>query len=231
MEATRLLSGNAQKGADIKAKDDQGAVWYFQCKHTTAFVESQVSSTIKLAEGGFPQADQFVLVTTCGLNENAQAIIDEHRKWRWWDASRLTTEISILRPREDAINLVHRFFGPDWVKRLFPCSDQPLLNWQEFFRRDLRDTNKHFRHTIPFVPWSDALTKLQAFAQSGAGRALILSAAGGQGKSRLLLELAQHFEKKPQSPRVRFLNLNQHGLSGEQSDFLAREEGDLLLDC
>jgi hypothetical protein len=229
VEATRLLSGNAQKGADIKAKDDQGAVWYFQCKHTTAFVESQVSSTIKLAEGGFPQADQFVLVTTCGLNENAQAIIDEHRKWRWWDASRLTTEISILRPREDAINLVHRFFGPDWVKRLFPCSDQPLLNWQEFFRRDLRDTNKHFRHTIPFVPWTDALTKLQAFAQSGAGHALILSAAGGQGKSRLLLELAQHFEKKPQSPRVRFLNLNQHGLSGEQSDFLAGEEEDLLL--
>jgi hypothetical protein len=229
VEATRLLAGNAQKGADIQAKDDQGAAWYFQCKHTKSFVDSEVSGAIKLAEEGFPQADQFVLVTTCGLSEEAQQKIHALPNWLWWDASRLTIEVLRLRPREDAINLVHRFFGHDRVKHLFTCSDQPLLKWQEFFQRDLVEKKKHFRHTIPFVPWSDALATLESFAQSGADRALILSAAGGQGKSRLLLELARRLENQPQAPRVRFLNLNQHGLSDEQSDFIAREEGDLLL--
>jgi hypothetical protein len=231
VEATHLLTGNNQKGADIRAKDDQGAVWFLQCKHTKSFGDSQVSEAIELLETGFPrpQADQYVLVTTCGLSQAAQQNIHARPDWIWWDASRLTIEVQRLRPREDAINLVHRYFGPEGTKQLFPCSDHPLLTWQEFFRRDLVDSNKHFRHTIPFVPWSDAPSKLEGFAQTGAGRALILSAPGGQGKSRLLLELAQRFDKQPQGPRVRFLNLNHHGLSGEQSDFLVREEGDLLL--
>ena len=228
-EATRLLAGNDQKGADIRAKDDQGAVWFFQCKRTQSFVKSQVCAAIELLEKGYSQAGQYVLVTACGLSAEAQEPIYGRPNWLWWDSSRLTIEVQRLRPREEAINLVHRIFGSEWAKRLFPCSDQPLLKWREFFQHDLVATNKHFRHTIPFVPWGDALSKLEEFAQTGAGRALVLSAAGGQGKSRLLLELAQRLEKQPLAPRVRFLNLNQHGLSGEQSDFLAREEGDLLL--
>ena len=229
VEANRLGSGTAQKGADIRAKDDQGAVWFFQCKHTQSFGESQVSEAIDLAEQGLPQADQFVLVTTCALSLKAQEKLHARPNWLWWDASRLTTEVLRLKPREDAINLVHQFFGADWKKRLFTCGDQPLLTWREFFQQDLNDSVKHFRHTIPFVAWSDALEKLESFAQSGGGRALIVTAAGGQGKSRLLLELAHRIEKVPRAPRVRFLNLNRHGLSDEQSDFLSREEGDLLL--
>ena len=141
----------------------------------------------------------------------------------------LTTLVSNLEAREGGINLVNRFFGPETAKKLFPCSTQPLLTWQEFFARDLSQERKQFHHRIPFVSRGDALSRLENFADSGAGRALILSAAGGQGKSRLLLELARHLEQKPHAPRVRFLNLSRHGLTGEQSDFLAREEQNLLL--
>ncbi len=227
--ATRLLSGTAQKGVDIRADAEQGEVWFFQCKHTKQFGPSEVSDAIALAERGFPQADQFVLVTTCGLGEEAQSKIYEREKWLWWDASRLTTEVLKLRPRENAINLVHRFFGSATSKALFLCSDQPLLTWQEFFAQDLSRERHHFHHRTKFVPWTNALTRLEAFAHSGAGQALVLSAAGGQGKSRLLLELAQRLEQQPQAPRVRFLNLNRHGLTGEQSNFLAREDEAMLL--
>ena len=227
--ATRLLSGTAQKGADIRADADQGEVWFFQCKRTKNFGRTDVLDAVALAETGFPQADQFVLVTTCGLNEELLSNLKERPKWEFWNASKLTTEVLRVRPREDAINLVHRFFGPEIAKALFLCSDQPLLKWQDFFALDLSPERHHFHHGIKFVPWGDALTRLETFAQTGAGHALILSAAGGQGKSRLLLELAQKLEQQPQAPRVRFLNLNRYGLTGEQSDFLAREEGDLLL--
>jgi hypothetical protein len=229
VKADRLLSGTAQAGADIRAVADQGEVWFLQCKHVQKFGPADVSQAMELAEKGLPQADQFVLVTSCGLSLEARKRIDERPKWLWWNPSHLTTMISNLESREGGINLVHRFFGPEKARMLFPCSDQPLLSWQEFFARDLSPERTQFHHRIPFVPQSEALSKLESFAQSGAGRALILSASGGQGKSRLLLELARHLEQKPHAPRVRFLNLSRQGLTGEQSDFLAREPEDLLL--
>ena len=229
VKADRLLSGTVQAGADIRAVADQGEVWFLQCKHVREFGPTDVSVAIELAEKGLPQADQFVLITTCGLSQEARKRIDARPKWLWWNASSLTTLVSNLESREGGINLVHRFFGPETARKLFPCSDQPLLSWEEFFAGDLSPERTQFHHRIPFVPQREALSKLESFARSGAGRALILTAAGGQGKSRLLMELARHLEPKSQAPKVRFLNLSRHGLTEEQSDFLAREPEDLLL--
>src|SRR6266850_5855234 len=227
--ATRFLSGNSQNGADIRADAEEGEVWFFQCKHTKAFGPSLVQEALDLAESGLPHADQFVLVTTCGLSAEAQAIITQRPKWLWWDAGRLTTMTLLLKPRENAINLIHRFFGPSLAKEMFLCSDNPLLSWQEFFAEDLSPLRKHFHHRVHFVPWSKTLEQLETFGRSSPGRTLILSAPGGQGKSRLLLQLARKLEQVPAGARVRFLNLNRRGLSKEQADFLTREEGPLLL--
>jgi hypothetical protein len=229
VKADRVGSGTDQKGVDIRAEADSGEVWFLQCKHVKEFGPSLVSDAIGLAENGFPQADQFILATTCILSLEAQKRIHDRPKWLWWSASHLTTMAVNLQPRESAIGLVRRHFGPETAKRFFPCSDQPLLTWQEFFAGDLSPERKQFHHRVPFVPQTDALSQLEAFAHSGAGRALILSAPGGQGKSRLLLELAQRLEQQPQAPRVRFLNLGRRGLTGEQSDSLAREPEDLLV--
>src|ERR1039458_9723811 len=229
IKADRLLSGIEQAGADIRAVADQGEVWFLQCKHVKEFGPDDVSKAIELAEKGLPQADQFVLVTTCGLSLEARKRIDDLPKWLWWNTSHLTTLVSNLGAREGGINLVNRFFGPETARKIFPCSDQPLLSWQEFFPEDSSIEPKQFHHHTPFVSHDDALSRLESFADSGAGRALIVTAAGGQGKSRLLLELARHLEQKPDAPRVRFLNLSRRGLTGEQSDFLAREEQKLLL--
>jgi hypothetical protein len=228
-KADRLGSGTNQKGGDIRAEADGGEVWFLQCKHVKKLGPGEVSDVIKLAESGFPQADRFILVTTCILSLEAQKRIHDRPKWLWWNASHLTTMAVNLQPRESAIGLVRRHFGPETAKRFFPCSDQPLLTWQEFFAGDLSPERKQFHHRVPFVPQTEALSRLEAFAHSGVGRALILSAPGGQGKSRLLLELAQRLEQQPPAPRVRFLNLSRRGLTGEQSDFLAREPEDLLL--
>src|ERR1035437_8837403 len=191
VKADRLLSGTTQAGADIRAVADQGEVWFLQCKHVKEFGPAHVTEAIELAEKGLPQADQFVLITTCGLSHEARKRIDERPKWLWWNGSNLTTLVSNLEAREGGNNLVHRFFGPATAKRLFPCITQPLLTWQEFFPEDPSIEPLQFHHRIPFVPQGDALSRLESFANSGAGRALILTAAGGQGKSRLLLELAR----------------------------------------
>ena len=87
VKADRLLSGTAQAGADIRAVADQGEVWFLQCKHVKEFGPADVSEAIELAEKGLPQADQFVLVTTCGLSQEARSRMDDRPKWLWWNAS------------------------------------------------------------------------------------------------------------------------------------------------
>ena len=225
--AQRLLSGTPQGGADIRADAEAGEVWMFQCKRVKSFAKAKVVAAIEEAERGHPHADQYVLLTTCGLSVEAKAPIEERPNWTSWDASRITSEVQKLEPRERGMNLVQRF-GKEWVRRLFVWGDQPFLPWAEFFADDVSPERRHFHHRTNFQPRKETLDRIEAFARDGIGRALIVSAAGGQGKSRLLLELARKMEQAPDAPRVRFLNVTPRGLSEDQADWL-RREGDLVL--
>ena len=228
VDASRLGSGTAQGGADICAKDDHGGVWYFQCKRKKEFHASDVLAAVALAEENLPHADHYVLVTTCGLSQKAQLKMGP--KWSWWNASQVTTEVQKLSPIERGMTLVHRFFGRAWTKTLFPWGSQPWQTTEEFFDLNSGPGHRLDRHTKQFIQRGDALKNLESFCRDGAGRALIVSAAGGQGKSRLLIELAHRLSPTNHSggaPRVRFLNARQV-LTPDQADLLAREK-DLVL--
>jgi DNA polymerase III delta prime subunit len=229
VKADRLLSGTDQRGSDIHATADQGEQWRLQCKHVQRFDSKKASKAMDLAEKGFPLADQFVLVTSCGLKDAVQQTIRDRPKWLWWGPSHLTNLAVTLSSRKDAENLLERHFGLDVRGRFLPGSNQPLLNWRELFAETISPEGKRFHHGAQFIPQPDVLSRLEAFAERGAGRALILSAPGGQGKSRLLLELAKSLEGKPKAPRVFFLNLSSKGLDRDLADFLSREPKDLLL--
>jgi len=227
LSALRQLTGQEQHG-DVLASAENGEKWLFECKHVKTFGPTAVREAIRKAESGFPVKDQYVLVVTCELSSAAQKEIHDQPKWMCWDAARLTTETSKLKPR-DGRALVDRFFRKDWASRLFPRSDQPLQTWQAFFERDLSNDRAYFHHRAGYVALGDTLERLESFALRGAGKALVLSAAGGQGKSRVMLELARRSETPPQSLAVRFLNPGVGGLTEEQADSLASEEQDLLL--
>lgn len=233
LSAQHLGSGTRQRGADFRADVQGGEVWFVQCKRVRSFGRADVVKAINELEQGKPQADQYILVTTCGLSDEARRCLDDRSQWQWWDGSRVTTLTQQIRPTADAISLVKRTFGLEWIDKLFPWPDQPLLTWQNYFARELSDEVRQFHHRLPFVPWGDALIRLEDFAKAGVGRALLLSAAGGQGKSRLLLELARRLDTQTDAPQVRFLNLNGDSLTESQTDFLARQDdlgqGRLLL--
>src|ERR1019366_9001293 len=194
VKADRLLSGTDQRGSDIHATADQGEQWRLQCKHVQGLNSKQASKAMDLAENGFSLADQFVLVTSCGLKDAVQQTIRDRPKWIWWGPSHLTNLTVTLSSRKDAEHLVDQHFSPDVRRRLFPGSNQPLLSWREFFAEAISPEGRRFHHGAQFIPQPDVLSRLEAFAEKGAGRALILSAPGGQGKSRLLLELAKSLE-------------------------------------
>jgi hypothetical protein len=229
VSASRLLSGTSQRGADIQAEMENGEAWFLQCKLVKEFHPSDVRDAISLAEKENPNANQYVLVTSCGLSDTAQQEIEKHTKWVWWDSSRLTTESQKIDPVESGMKLVHRFFGSEWVKLLFPWGTNILLTWQECFAQDLSSERRLFHHRGEFLIWGDILSRLQSFARDGVGRALILSGGGGQGKSRLLLELAKALEAQTDAPRMRFLRIGGRGLSEESLDLISREKNLLLI--
>jgi hypothetical protein len=227
LSALGQLTGQEQHG-DVLASADNGEKWLFECKHVKGFGRNDVRKAIRKAESGSPMKDQYVLVVTCKLSTAAQKEIHDRPKWTCWDAARLTTETAKLKP-QDGRALVKRFFREDWAKRLFPWGDQPLQTWQDFFERDLSHHRACFHHRTEYVACGDTLERLETFARRGGGGALVLSAAGGQGKSRLLLELAKRLAGSSEPIRVRFLNLGRSGLADDQVDLLGREEEDLLL--
>ncbi len=231
VSAVRQLGGRrSQRGIDIRAKTDRGEEWLFQCKRVQSFREADARKVVSEAETGFPRADHYVLVVTCGLSTPVLDILNRAKWLHPWDSSRLTTETQKLEPMENGMNLVRRFFHrDDWVKRLFRWGDQPLLSWQEFFKDDLLP-GRVFHHQAPIIAREHALTRLLAFAREGAGRAFVFSGAGGQGKSRLLLELARRVEGASEhATRVRFLSPARSGLLEDQADFLSREKELLLI--
>ncbi len=228
LSASRLLSGTPQRGADICADVEGGEVWMLQLKHVKDFGPADVRTAVRLMEHGFPMADQYILITTCGLSEESQREVASRPRWMWWDAAKLTTLTQHIQPLEPAINLVTRFFGESWKRKLFAWGDSPLLTWEQFFARELADSPRHFHHRATCLPAAGVLSRLDAFAKTGKDRAMLLVAKGGSGKSRLLLELARGVEGQEDSPRVGFLSLRGNGLSESEADYL-RRQNDLAL--
>jgi len=146
-----------------------------------------------------------------------------------WDALRLTTIATQLDPSEAGELLISRHFGSELAKRLFPWGSPPLLRWDQFYERELWEERRWFHHRLDFVVNSDAFERLKAFGAEPSGRALVLSAAGGLGKSRLLLELARACDSAESGVRVRFLNLGRPRLSDDERTGLARERNLLLI--
>jgi hypothetical protein len=81
--------------------------------------------------------------------------------------------------------------------------------WEQFFARQLAAGSTKptlLNHLSPFVGRTDELKQLIAFVQ-GRHPVFLLSAPGGTGKSRLLLELAHAIERStPNPPVVRFID-------------------------
>ena len=229
VSAARLLGGTNQRGADIRVEMESDEVWLLQCKQVKSFGPAKVTEAINLVEKENPDAHQYVLVTSCGLSDEAQENIHSRERWMWWDSSRLTSEVQKLHPVESGMKLVQSFeaFGIEWVKRLFPWGGNSLLSWDEFFAQDLAEDRRMFHHQIEFIAGETLLT-LESFARDGAGKSLVLSGSGGQGKSRLLLELARKLHGVTGMPRMRFLSVGGKHLEAEAIDLLGRER-DLLL--
>lgn len=223
LTAERLAGGSNQRGADIRATIEGGQVWMIQCKRVEDFGPADAKEVVRRLESDSPNAHRYVLAITKPLSLAAKERFGP--KWTIWDADRLTGLVRHLESKPMAMGLIRQYFGDQEVRRLLPWTLGLRVDWGEYFRESLEGDGP-VHHRLPFIPTGRALEDLLAFAREGGGRAQVLVGGGGQGKSRLLLEVARELDGNPETDRIHVQLIGQHALLPREYDLeLLTQEG------
>lgn len=202
--------GEKQHGIDILVTMENRATWVVQCKHMAKFGKTDASKAIEKAkrEFGSYHPAHYLIWVTGKVTADATLFAHETESVTLWSAERLTMDMVQHTPPGQCRQLIRACFGPEWAKAFFPIGDHLLLTEEEFFSR-WESADRSFHHQATLAGRIQDLRNLAEFAHGGAGRkAMILSAAGGIGKSRLLREVAREVEKSDPERWVRFINPN-----------------------
>jgi hypothetical protein len=227
ISAERLDGGDDQGGADILVTIEGGQRWVVQCKREKGFGPTQAERARNKLEKGFPDADRYILAVTKTLTLKARRTLGP--KWEVWDPDRLTVLATRIRPKADAIQLVQRYFDPAQARRLFPWTAGLWVKWQDYFQTELAEPGSAFHHRLPFVPMGDLLERMIEFAGAEEKRVAVLKGSVGQGKSRVLLELARRLGESPDPIHVQFLNHGAEAVTPDDLDLLSHDPDPRLL--
>ena len=201
-------SGRDQKGIDLRVEVEGGEIWGFQCKRrhkwTPANTRTAVQDATKLP------AQHYFLVVACDPHEGVQDEMAKHPNWAFWNLSTICAEFRLqVKPSDHAKILT--FLPPDELKRFVPFNTESLISPEAYFARFL-GADKLFRHDWKLVGREKELGALLDFL-NGKKVVQMVSARGGEGKSRLLWELCQTLSRE--LPGIEILFLNPHRTDNE----------------
>jgi hypothetical protein len=186
-------SGRNQKGIDLEAEVEGGEVWVFQCKRVKKWTLGETKEAIEKAREF--KANHYFLVVACDFNSDVHDEVHRHGDWTLWNLDKICAEFRLRVPQALQPKCLP-FLSEEALKRFIPFSTRALISHEEHFRRFLKSESS-FRHDWDLVGHEDTLTRLQAFLQEDGPRVFVLSGKGGDGKSRILLELARRLEQAP----------------------------------
>jgi hypothetical protein len=200
---------SGQRGIDIEATTETGATWVFQCKHySSPFGPGKAKSAIAKASEEFPNAERYFLVLS---GEKSPEVRDEekkHRLWEIWGGSELSNKFFNEVDRTKQIEILQRVFpgrALDLIARLYPLRDDLLISADRFFKGWL-DPKRIFNHRAKLVGRQEVLRSLHELIRDPAVQAVILPAAGGVGKTRLLRALGDTFAHEHPEKRLFFVD-------------------------
>ncbi len=201
-------AGAKQRGIDYLATMENRATWVLQCKHMPRFTLGDAEKAMAKAETEFGARlpARYLLWVTGTVSPDAIDLVNERPNWTIWDGERISNEFLRHCPPRQACQIISNIFGPTWAKAFFPLPDDLLISTHEFYSRWAGE-DRLFHHEAPFVGREDLLKRVASFAMGGKGtKALILSAPGGIGKTRLLRAIAERVETESSERVVRFTN-------------------------
>ncbi len=180
--------GDAQRGIDLVATMADTKLTTFQCRQTARFTGPNVRATVEKTK--FKDATRHVILTAAEADVGARDEIRLRRnKWALWDVDDISQRVRDMST-EKAMSLVTSTFGDAWARAFLGVSGLAAFRSSDTSLAPLLDSGRLFNHAHPLVARADALTHLVDFARQKSKRVMLVSGAGGAGKTRLLLELA-----------------------------------------
>lgn len=198
-----------QRGADIVATTETGAKWVFECKHySTPFTVPKAKAVVKKASEGFPKASRFFLILSGEPTPAVRETVEANPAWNIWGSSELSTRFFNEVERTKQIEILQRCFprrASDLIEQLYPLRDDYLVPVEAFFEV-WRRPNRLFHHSAGMVNRVETLNALHEFVRNPERLALILPAAGGVGKTRLLLAFGESFPAEHSGKKLFFVD-------------------------
>ncbi len=183
------VSGDAQHGIDVRAVTAGGERIGFQCKKYEKFRPSLFAKAVAELDRDRARVDRCVLLLSTRASAAVVAACDELDEWTIWDSRVLSRKVGEL-PLDQAQSLLDRFFPGMREEFLGVRSPSVWQTAEEAFPVSL--PNPVHSHEFQLVGRTDALETLAAFASADdEPRIAVLTGVAGQGKSRLLCELAR----------------------------------------
>ncbi|WP_145929086.1 ATP-binding protein [Termitidicoccus mucosus] len=199
-------TGRAQKGIDLIAKVEGGETWVFQCKRHKSWSVSQTTAAVGKATH---PAQHYFLLVACDPYKDVQDEMDKHANWSFWNLDRICQEFRMRVPVHKQPQIL-TFLAPEELKRFAPYATDALVPAKDYFA-SIQSSGHSFHHRYQFVGRQEEIRQLREFVADPAAKVLKISGKGGDGKSRLLWELAANGCSGADAPEVLFLNPHSSG--------------------
>ncbi|MEU1891190.1 helix-turn-helix domain-containing protein [Streptomyces pristinaespiralis] len=187
------VSGDKQHGIDIRVVTGDGKRIGIQCKKYERFQPASFIKAVAELDRVRARVDHCVLFLSTRVSAAVVEACDKLDEWTIWDSRTLSREVGKL-PRDQALTLVDRFF-PD-MRQEFLGVQAPSV-WQtgdQAYPALL--PSPVYSHGFRLVGRTAMLDEMTEFAAREDGpRIAVLTGVAGQGKSRLLRELAYEHDR------------------------------------
>ncbi|MFI1952982.1 helix-turn-helix domain-containing protein [Streptomyces xinghaiensis] len=191
------VSGDAQHGIDIRVVTADGERIGLQCKKYGKFHPRSFHKAVAELDRVRARVDRCVLFLSTRASAAVMQACDDLDEWSIRDSRTLSREVARL-PVDEAVSLLDRFF-PDMREEFLGVRTPSIWHTTaEAFPASL--PSPVYSHTFALVGRQETLEAMTVFAAAhddGRPGVAVVSGTAGQGKSRLLYELAHENDRRP----------------------------------
>jgi transcriptional regulator with XRE-family HTH domain len=218
-------SGHKQNGIDITVLFEDKTRYAFQCKRKITFGPKEVQRVIESDKED--AVKKFILLSRVA-SPQARAEANKNSSWDIWDKVDITLKARGL-PLDEQIKLVDIFFRGQRLALLGELEAGPWTSIEDFFLGFLDQKKSSFNHLWSLVGRETESNSLLSFIEDEAIPAVFLVGSGGVGKSRLLYQALNAFEKNKPNTLVRFLSSGE-ALSAKSLELLGTSKKIIIVD-
>ena len=193
--------GHTQDGTDILVTMPDGSIHSFQCKRAEEFGPQKVHTVVATHK---VRADKKFLVLSRIASPQAREAIGAHKGWDIWDKDDLSVKVRSL-PKIDQLAIVDIFFAGRRFELLGVAEEGVWETTKEFFAA-FENASGLFNHAWKLVGRDNALAEFNSYLNDANSRIVFLIGSGGSGKSRVLKQAIEAYERAHKGTTVRFLS-------------------------